>query len=140
MSNYFECKVKFEKVNETTGKRQKVTETYLVDAMSFTEAEARITDEMMQFVSGEFVIKSIRPANYAEVRLSSPCDDHFFKCKVAFESIDEATGRSRRVTTTVLIQASTIDEAFDTCKELFSTLIVDHKAISVTETSIVDVF
>ena len=140
MSNYFECKVKFEKVNETTGKLQKITETYLVDAMSFTEAEAKITDEIMRIVSGEFVIKSIRPANYAEVNLSEPGEGQFFKCKVAFVSIDDATGKSKRVTNTVLIQAANIDEAFSTCKELFSTLIVDHKAISVTETSIVDVF
>ena len=108
--------------------------------MSFTEAEAKITDEIMRIVSGEFVIKSIRPANYAEVNLSEPGEGQFFKCKVAFESIDDATGKSKRVTNTVLIQASNIDEAFRTCKELFSTLIVDHKAISVTETSIVDVF
>ena len=80
----------------------------------------------------------LQPANYSEVHLSG--DGQFFKCKVAFESIDETNGKSKRVTNTVLLQEETIDEAFTACKELFSTLVVDHKAISVTETSIVDVF
>ena len=78
--------------------------------------------------------------NYAEVNLSEPGEGQFFKCKVAFDSVDENSGKVKRATNTVLIQAANIDDAFRTCKELFSTLIVDHKAISVTETSIVDVF
>ena len=66
MHTWFECKIRYEKVMEN-GMQKKVTEPYLVDALSFTEAEARIIEEMTPFISGEFTVSDIKRANYSEL-------------------------------------------------------------------------
>ena len=59
MANWFECKARFDKMMEN-GSLKKVTEPYMVDALSFTEAEARIIDELTPFVSGGLEIKAVK--------------------------------------------------------------------------------
>ena len=82
MHTWFECKIRYEKTMEN-GMNKKVTEPYLVDALSFTEAEARIIEEMTPFISGEFTVSDIKRANYSEL---FPCEeeaaDRWFKCKL----------------------------------------------------------
>ena len=82
MHTWFECKIRYEKTMEN-GMNKKVTEPYLVDALSFTEAEARIIEEITPFISGEFTVADIKRANYSEL---FPCDeeaaDRWFKCKL----------------------------------------------------------
>ena len=84
MHTWFECKIRYEKIMEN-GMNKKVTEPYLVDALSFTEAEARIIDEITPYISGEFTVSDIKRANYSEL---FPCDedaaDRWFKCKLWF--------------------------------------------------------
>ena len=79
MHTWFECKIRYEKTMEN-GMNKKVTEPYLVDALSFTEAEARIIEEMTPFISGEFTVSDIKRANYSEL---FPCEeeaaDRWFK-------------------------------------------------------------
>ena len=70
MHTWFECKIRYEKVMEN-GMQKKVTEPYLVDALSFTEAEARIIEEMTPFISGEFTVSDIKRANYSELSLAT---------------------------------------------------------------------
>jgi len=84
MHTWFECKIRYEKTMEN-GMQKKVTEPYLVDALSFTEAEARIIEEMTPFITGEFTVSDIKRANYSELFPSDEeSADRWFKCKLIF--------------------------------------------------------
>lgn len=110
-STYFECKVSYEKIMED-GKQKKVTEPYLVDALSFTEAEARIIEELTPFISGEFVIKDIKRAKLSEIFFNEN-GDRFYKIKVYFITIDEKSGAEKKTATQMLTQASNLKEAIE---------------------------
>ena len=110
MHNLFECKVSYEKIMED-GKQKKVTEPYLVDALSFTEAEARIIEELTPFISGEFVIKDIKRAKLSEIFFNEN-GDRFYKIKVYFITIDEKSGAEKKTATQMLTQASNLKEGY----------------------------
>ena len=106
MHTWFECKIRYEKVMEN-GMQKKVTEPYLVDALSFTEAEARIIEEMTPFISGEFTVSDIKRANYSELFPSDEeSADRWFKCKLIFITLDEKSGAEKKTSTQVLVQAA----------------------------------
>ena len=103
MHTWFECKIRYEKVMEN-GMQKKVTEPYLVDALSFTEAEARIIEEMTPFISGEFTVSDIKRANYSELFPSDEeSADRWFKCKLIFITLDEKSGAEKKTSTQVLV-------------------------------------
>ena len=106
MHNWFECKIRYEKIAEN-GINKEVTEPYLVDALSFTEAESRIIEEITPFISGEFTVSDIKRANYSEL---FPCEedaaDRWFKCKLYFITLDEKSGAEKKTATNVLVQAA----------------------------------
>lgn len=104
MQNLFECKVKYEKVDEASGQQKKVNETYLIDAVSFTEAESRIYQEMEKMISGEFAVTNIRKANYTEI-FDNEDGDRWFKSKISFLSIDEKSGKEKKVSNQILVMA-----------------------------------
>lgn len=109
--NWFECKIRYEKVMEN-GMNKKVTEPYLVDALSFTEAEARIIEEMTPFISGEFTVSDIKRANYSELFFSDEeSADKWFACKLEFITLDERTGIEKKTKTNVLVQAADLRDA-----------------------------
>ena len=90
-TTWFECKIRYEKTMED-GTQKKVTETYTVDALSFTEAEASIMEEMSSYISGEFEVRDIKKAAYGEIFFSdSPSADRWYKTKLQFITIDEKT-------------------------------------------------
>ena len=96
MHNWFECKVRYEKTMEN-GVQKKVTEPYLVDALSFTEAEARIIEEMTPFMSGEFLVSDIKRAQYSELFESfEEAADKWFKAKLTFITLDEKSGKVKK--------------------------------------------
>lgn len=95
MHTWFECRIRYEKMMDN-GMQKKVTEPYLVDALSFTEAEARIIEEMTPFISGEFTVSDIKRANYSELFPSNDeQDDRWFKCKLVFITLDEKSGAEK---------------------------------------------
>ena len=100
MHNWFECKVSFEKVMEN-GMQKKVTEPYLVDALSFTEAEARIIEEIRPFVSGEFTVTDIKRARLSELFFNEN-GDRFYKIKVYFITLDEKSGAEKKTAAQML--------------------------------------
>lgn len=112
MLTLFECKIRYVKPDEHSGKDKKVTEAYLFDALTYTEAEERVYKEMPEYISGEFAIASIRKAKYAEV-LPSEDGDRWYKVKVSFLWVDEASGREKRISQVVLVLASDIKDAVD---------------------------
>lgn len=140
MNNWFLCKIRYEKVMEN-GMEKKVTEPYLIDALSFTEAEARIIKEMTPFISGEFTVSDIKRANYSEL---FPCTeesaDKWYEGKLAFITLDEKSGKEKRTYTNVLIQASDIRDAMKKLDEGMKGTMADFQSVSLKETAIMDVY
>jgi len=138
MHNWFECKVSFEKVLEN-GMQKKVTEPYLVDALSFTEAEARIIEEITPFISGEFTIKDIKRAKLQEIFFNEN-GDRFYKAKVNFITLDEKSGAEKKTAAYMLMQASNIEEAKNVLTEGMKGTLADYVIESIKETKIMDVY
>ena len=139
MSNWFECKVKYQKVDEN-GKQKGVAENYMVDAVSFTDAEARITKELEQYAGlGEFVVASIKTTNYTEI-IPNESGDRWFKCKAVFISFDEKSGKERRSSSTMLVQATDVKDAYDVLSKALSTTMADFTIPAINESSIMDIF
>lgn len=138
MYNWFECKVSYEKMLEN-GMQKKVTEPYLVDALSFTEAEARIIEEIKPYISGEFTITDIKRAKLSELFFNDN-GDRFFKAKVMFVTLDEKSGTEKKTASQMLAQASDIKEALKVIEKGMEGTLADYVIASLTETNIMDVF
>lgn len=140
MHTWFECKIRYEKTMEN-GTTKKVTEPYLVDALSFTEAESRIIEEVTPFISGEFIVSDIKRAKYTELFDSDDSrDDRWFKCKLSFITLDEKSGAEKKTFTVVLVQASDLRRAVTQLDRGMKGSMVDYAIVSMTETAIMDVF
>ena len=138
MHTWFECKIRYEKTMEN-GMNKKVTEPYLVDALSFTEAEARIIEEMTPFITGEFIVSDIKRANYSEL-FPSEEEDRWFKCKLVFITLDEKSGAEKKTSTQVLVQAADLRDAVKKLDEGMKGTMADYQIASVAETAIMDVY
>ena len=140
VSKFFEVKIQYQKMQED-GKEKKVTEQYVVEALSFTEAESLITEEMTPYISGEFDVVSEKIAPYNEIFLSdNSTDDKWFVSKVSFITIDEKTAKEKKQTFRYLVQAETSELALDYTKEMFSHGMSDYSIDSVQDTQTLDVF
>ena len=139
-ANWFECKIRYEKVQED-GLQKKVTESYVVDALSFTEAEERIIEEMASYISGEFKVADIKQAPYKEIFFSdNEMDDKWYKAKLAFITIDEKTEKEKRSNVNYLVQAGSFGSAMRAIDEVMGGTMIDYVIVSIAETSIWDVF
>ena len=139
-SNWFECKVRYEKVMEN-GMNKKVTEPYLVDALSFTEAEARIIEEVSPYISGEFTVSDIKRANYTELFSSDEeAADRWFKVNLLFITLDEKSGSEKKTASYVLVKAADLRDAVKKLDEGMKGTMVDYVIASVAETPIMDVY
>lgn len=138
MNTYFETAVQYEKVLEN-GVQKKVTELYLVDAISFTEAEARIIEEMKPFISGEFTVSAIKRYKETEI-FTNDTGDRYYRCKLNFITLDEKSGQEKKTAVYMLAQASTLDEAKDVLKNGMKGTMSDYFIESITETKIMDVY
>ena len=137
---WFECKIAYEKVMED-GLQKKVSESYVVDALSFTEAEKRIMEEMSSYISGEFTIKDLKIAPYKEIFFSDEeLADRWYKAKLEFITIDEKTEKEKRSAVNYLVQAGTLKGAVGNIESVMGTTMIDYVIASVTETKLMDVF
>lgn len=140
MKEYFECVVKFEKTMEN-GMVKKVSEPYIVDALSFTEAEKRFLEYIEPFMSGEFEVKTVKRANYSEIVSSTDEDaDKWFKAKVAFITLDEKTGVEKKSSQNMLVQASDLRDAMKRLDKHMDGTLADYELAAVQETAIMDVY
>lgn len=140
MAQWFECKVRYDKSMED-GKIKKVTEVYLVDALSFTEAERRFLEEITPFMSGDFEVSDIKKAKITELAESNDGNaDRWFRCKVAFITLDEKTGAEKRTVQTDLVQAIDLRDAVKNLDKLMSGTLGDYVIVSVAESPIIDIF
>lgn len=138
-STWFECKARYEKTQED-GSEKMVNELYVVDALSFTEAEASIIDNMQVYASGEFKVANINPTNYNEIFFSGNDDDDlWFKARLAFITIDDKN-KEKRTYVNYLIQAKSIERAKRYVDEVMGETIIDYELKSLSETKIFDVF
>lgn len=139
-ATWFECKIRYEKTMED-GLQKKVTEQYVVDALSFSEAEQRITEEMSAYISGEYEITDVKKAQYKEVFFSdADLEDRYYKAKLQFITIDEKTEKEKRSNVTYLVQAATLDGAVKNINEVMEGTMIDYQKSNIAETKIMDVF
>jgi len=138
MANWFECKVKYDKLQEN-GSAKKVSEPYLVDALSFTEAEARITEEQRPFISGEFSVDAVKRTRIAEIFFFEG-GDRWYMAKVAFITIDEKTASEKRSVSQILVQAANFRHALERFEEGMKGTMADYEIVSINETPLMDVY
>ena len=138
-SLWFETKVKYDKTMED-GQPKKVIESYVVEAMSFGEAEEKITEEMSAYISGEFDVKAITPTTYGEIFFSENTnDDRWYKTKLQFITIDEKTEKEKRSNAYYLVQSASLNGAVKNIEEVMGTTMNDYVIAAINETKIIDV-
>lgn len=138
MHNWFQCKVSYDKIMEN-GMQKKVTEPYLVDALSFTEAEARIIEEITPYISGEFTVADVTRARLSEIFYDKN-GDRFYRIRVYFITLDEKSGAEKKTSVQMLAQASNLKGAIETLEVGMMGTLSDYVIASVTETQIMDIF
>lgn len=140
VSKFYEVKIQYQKIQED-GKEKRVTEQYVVEALSFTEAEARIIEEMTPYIDGDFDIVAEKIAPFNEIFLSDKSnDDKWFISKVGFITLDEKTAKEKKQTFRYLVQAATSEKAMDYTKEMFSHGMSDYSIDAVQDTATLEVF
>lgn len=140
MAEWFECKIKYERTLEN-GMVKKVNEPYLVDALNFTEAERRIIEEVAPFMTGEFQVSDIKRARFAEIFETTDAEaDRWFKGKLVFVTLDEKSGKEKKSSHNILIQASDLRDAVKRLDLGMKGSMMDYVIASVAETPIMDVY
>ncbi len=138
-ATWFEVGVRYHRTQED-GSGKTVTEKYTVDALSFTEAECAIIEEMGAYISGDFKIKSEVQANYGEVIFSdNDDDDKWYKAKLSFINIDEKNGKEKRTNVNYLVQAKSMQKALKNIEDIMRTL-ANYEVVGLAETKVIDVF
>jgi hypothetical protein len=135
---YFEVKVKYVKIDEN-GKEKKVTEPYLFDAVSFTEAEARAHEEFEKVIHSDFIITNISRSNISEIYGNSE-GDRFHKATVTFINVDEESGKEKKSKHYMLVEANNVKHAYEFLEECLSDMIVPYETPAISESPIMDVF
>lgn len=138
MALWFECKVRYDKMMEN-GSVKKVNEPYLVDALTFTEAEARIIEEVSPFISGEFSISAVKKTKISEIFFDDSADKYYM-VKVNFVTLDEKSGTEKKTASFILTQATDLEGAIARFKEGMKGTMADYDIASVTETMLMDVY
>lgn len=138
MAQWIEVRARYDKMMEN-GSVKKVTEPYLADALSCTEAEARVTEELTPFISGDFRISSVVTTKISEIFWDAS-GDRFYKVKVNFITLDEKTATEKRTATYILVQASSFKEAYDNFIDGMKGTMADYEIEAITETKLVDVY
>jgi hypothetical protein len=138
MNTWFECTAKYIKMDEN-GHEKKASETYMLDAISFTEAESRIYKELQTMVSGEFMVSKISKTRISEI-IPSDNGDRWYKAKVAFITVDEESGKEKRTSQLVLVFSDNIKAAYDQIIEAMQGMMADFEISGINESTILDVF
>lgn len=138
MANWFECKVRYDKMMEN-GVVKKVTEPYLVDALSFTEAESRIIEEQTPFISGDFSVSAVKRTKISEIFWDDSADK-WYLVKVAFVTIDERTAVEKKTSTLILTAGNDLKDAYDNFMAGMEGTMADFEIQSIAETPLMDVY
>lgn len=140
MKSWFECKVVIDKMVEG-GNTKPETCVYLVDALNFTEAEARIIKEVTPYTSGKLDVKDIKRAKFSEMFMSdSEMADKWYKVKCNFITLDEKTQTEKKTATNMLVQAGNFHEALQNFDHGMKGSMMDYQIALIQETNILDVY
>lgn len=139
MRTWFMCKVKYQKEDEESGLLKSVTEPYLFDAMSFTEAETRVYEELADSIRGEWLVTSITKTKFIDV-FRYDDSDIWHKCKVTYTVADGDSGKEKKVTNLMLVTAHDVKQAYERIYESLNNMLVTFRVPEVTETPIMEVF
>lgn len=138
MKTWFVCKVKYQKQDEK-GKVKNVSEQYLVDAVSFTEAESRIYEKMGELIAGEFYVSNISKSNFTDVFYYEDAET-WHKCKMTYVLEVEGSGKEKKVTNYILLTAPDVKTAYDRVYESLKAMLVDFRVPEIAESPILEVF
>ncbi len=138
MQTWFEVKVKYVKVDQD-GRERKVSESYLVDAVSFTDAETRIIQQMQQIIRGEFQVDNIKKSNIIEI-FPAESGEFWYKARIAIVTIDEKAGKEKKINNYFLVAADDFKEAFQRLEEGLSYILVPYQTTAMSLSNIADVF
>lgn len=138
MSSWFECKVKYDKMMDN-GLPKSVSEPYLVDALSFTEAEARVIEEMKPYISGEFTVANIKRVKLVDIFFDET-GDKWYKAKLNYITLDNKSGAEKKTAAFMLVQAKDFATSLETIQREMGTTMIEYEIASITETAIMDVF
>lgn len=138
MAQWFETRLRYDKLDEQ-GRQKRVTESYLVDALSFSEAEARITEKRKPYISGDFTISTVKRDKISEVFYDDTADK-CYKVKVAFITSNEKTGTEKRSTSIMLVQSNDFYQAYLKFIEEMKGTMADYEIIGISETAILEVY
>lgn len=138
MAQWIETKVRYDKMTET-GKIKKVTDVFLVDALSVSEAEARMTKEIKPYISGDFSVSAAKKGDIAEI-FRNENGEYWYLVVVAFITIDEKTGSEKYSKSRILVQATDFKNAFENFLDGMKGTVADYDIVSISETKIIDVF
>lgn len=147
MANWFECKIRYDKLQDNGTSVKKVTESFMVDALSFTEAEARIIDERQPFISGEFSVSAVKRTKVAEMFFNDDdAADKWYQVKWLITTIDEkpaAMGKpvvEKKVSVLSMVQAADFKSAYDGFVEGMKGTLADYEIAAISETAVLDVY
>lgn len=138
MKNWFEGKITYNKIKEN-GETAKVTEIYLVDALSFTEAEERLIAELAPYISGEMIVTDIKRTRIADLFINHE-GDRYYQVKISYIALDEKSGAEKLTTVKSIAQASDFDEALAVVKKGMQDTLADWKIVELKEIQIMDLF
>lgn len=138
MALWFECKVRYERMTEN-GSVKKVNEPYLVDALTFTEAENRIIEKITPYISGDFSISAVKKTRISEIFFDDS-GDKYYMVKVNFITLDEKSQVEKKTSNFILVQASDFAGSLAKFEEGMKGTLADYEIASITETPIMDVF
>lgn len=139
-SEWYEIGLRYKKVMED-GTKKFTTEHYVVEAMSFSQAESRIVEEMMHYISDTYEIKTIKKAAYKEVFFSDvDKDDKWYKAKLQFITIDVKTKKEKFSNFIYLLQSSSLDKACISIDKFMGETMTAYSSMSLLKTKLMDVF
>lgn len=138
MNSWFTVKVKYTKQLEN-GTFKRVSEPYLLAAMTFTDAEARIYEELGSSIRGEFQVTGIARTDLHDIFQYDDAEQ-WFKCKVTYDRIDEDGEKAKTISQNFLVSAAHVKEAYERIEESLATLMIDFNVVSITASPIVEIF
>ena len=138
MQTWYECKVKYLKIDQS-GHERRVSDTYLLDAVSFTDAETRIYNEMKKLTNGEFKVANIKQSQITEV-IAADSGEWWYKAKISLVTIDEEAGKVKKITNYILVMADDINQALNNLDSGLSYILIPYTVEAIQLSPIVEVF
>lgn len=138
MNQIFLTSVRFDQVQEN-GQTKKTTENYIVEAISFKEAEERITEYMQPYVNGDFSIKQIKQVSYNEI-VENNDGEYWWEAKINLITIDEKTAKEKKTAIKLLVSADNLQDAMKATQRNMKETMSDYTEVSIKQTNIKDIY